>query len=120
MTTLENPSKKQKMVHILEGNNWSSSYSLNNVDRLDPERKNQLCTIVFDGINKQPEVFEVFVDVFKNKTEISCLDSIMTKKVMELVGALDFNIDFSDFMNEEELRRLEEVFKKTRPSELMY
>lgn len=72
MAILENP-PKDKMKHILESNNWSSPYSLTKIDGLDSKRKGELCTIVFDGFQKQPEVLEVLADVFKDRIKISAI-----------------------------------------------
>ena len=119
MLSLENQKKKETMVRILQSNNWSSQDSLTNAAKLNSERRNDLCTIVFDGFQKQPEVFEVFVNVFKDEKKTFLSDENMTKLV-EVFSNLDFDIDFSDFINEEELARLEKAFEKTRPSELMY
>lgn len=48
---------------------------------------------------------------------INFLDNYCGKH--SIIGNI-LQIDFSDFINEEELRRLEEVLAKNRPSELMY
>ena len=88
MLSLEKPKGKPKMVCVLGKNDWEFPNSLAILDRLNSKKKDDLCTIVFDGLRSEPEVFEVHVDVFKNNPEVSLSDESITK-LKEVLGTLE-------------------------------
>lgn len=84
MVTLEQP----KMVRVLQERNWSSPSSMFSLRRLSPKMKDDLFTIVFDTREGEPEVLEVLVDVFRNKTRIS-LAKESRNALAEMLGTLE-------------------------------
>ena len=82
--TLEEP----KMVRVLPKKKWSSPSSLFGLAKLSPQQKNDLCVIVFDSHEGEPEVLEVKVDVFHSKSKISLSNENMTK-LREILGTLE-------------------------------
>lgn len=81
--TLEQP----KMVRILPEKNWGSSASISSLKKLSSKEKSDLCTIFLDVRRGEPEVLEVFVDVFQNQTKI-ILSSKNKQTLREIWGTL--------------------------------
>ena len=80
--------KEPKMVQILPKKKWGSSSSLFGLAKLSPKKKNDLCVIVFDSHEGEPEVLEVKMDVFQYKSRISLSSENMTK-LREILGTLE-------------------------------
>jgi len=82
--TLERP----KMVRVLPKKNWGSPSSLFGLAKLSPKRKDDLCIIVFDSHEGEPEVFEVLVNVFQHRSRVSLSTEKMTE-LREILGTLE-------------------------------
>lgn len=80
--------KKLKMRRVLPEKNWGSPSSLFGLAKLSSKTKDDLCTIVFDNLQGEPEVLEVKVDVFQYKSRISISSENMTK-LREIMGTLE-------------------------------
>jgi len=76
------------MVRVLPKKNWSLTTGLFSIAKLSPKMKNDLCTIVLDARKGEPEVLEVLVDVFRNKSRIS-LSSESITELREIMGTLE-------------------------------
>lgn len=63
--------ERRKMVRILPQKNWNLPNSLFSLDKVSPRMRQDLCIIFFDVRESEPEILEVLVDVFQNKSKIS-------------------------------------------------
>lgn len=86
MTVIEQP----KMTQVLQAKKWSSIESINNLEKLKPDNKKDMCTIFLDTNGSEPEVLSVSRDVFRGKTglsvhfdEVTELESILGTLMLE-------------------------------------
>jgi hypothetical protein len=75
------------MVRILPEKNWSLPNSLVSLDKVSPKMTQDLCVIFFDVRENEPEVLEVLVDVFQNKSKVS-LSNDSLRALREILGTL--------------------------------
>jgi len=76
------------MVQILPKDDWSLPNSLFTLEALSSKMKQDLCVIIFDVREQEPEVLEVQVDVFQNQSRISLSDENM-RALREILGTLE-------------------------------
>lgn len=62
--------EQPKLKEVLKEKNWASLKSLSVMRKLSARLKDDLCTIVLDAKNHEPEVLEVSKDVFQNKSKV--------------------------------------------------
>lgn len=79
--------EQRKMVRILPEKNWSLPNSLVSLDKVSPKMTQDLCVIFFDVRENEPEVLEVLVDVFQNKSKVS-LSNDSLRALREILGTL--------------------------------
>ena len=98
---------KQKDDAVLRGVCTASISELTAklVDLTSTCQTTEKCPFSLKGLISEVSDYINFIDHYCSQHDI--LENIL-------------DVDFSDFLNEEELQRLEKVFKTTRPSELIY
>ncbi len=83
---METPRLKQ----VLPEKNWTSQSSVSTLEKLSPKLKDDMCTILLDARNDEPEVFEVVGNyVFQTKHPEIIRAKTIIIGIKEVLGTLE-------------------------------
>jgi len=101
------------MVQILPKDDWSLQNSLSTLEKLSAKMKQDLCVIIFDVREQEPEVLEVRIDVFQNQSRISLQDDTM-QAIREILGTLEVksNPELMECIHQSQIDKKKGNFRK--------